>query len=40
MIKDPTAHVYLAPGTYFITLTVANAAGTDTTGAVQLVVKP
>jgi len=40
MIKDPTAHVYLAPGTYFITLTVANAAGTDTTGAIQLVVKP
>ena len=40
MVKDPSSHLYLVPGTYFVTLTVANAAGTDTTGAVQLVVKP
>jgi PKD repeat protein len=39
MVKDPTPHSYLAKGTYYVTLRVANAAGTNTTGAVQVNVK-
>jgi Flp pilus assembly protein TadG len=35
----PPAHSYLVKGNYKVTLTVANAAGTDTTGAVQVHVK-
>ena len=32
----PPPHVYVAKGNYKVTLTVTNAAGTDTTGAVQV----
>jgi Flp pilus assembly protein TadG len=39
LLQNPGAHLYLAKGTYKITLTVTNAAGTDTTGALNLVVK-
>jgi hypothetical protein len=39
LVQNPGSHLYLAKGTYKIRLTVANAAGTDTTGAVTLVVK-
>lgn len=37
--RDPGPHVYLVKGKYDITLTVANAAGSNTTGAVQVTVK-
>jgi Flp pilus assembly protein TadG len=33
---SPPAHVYVAKGNYKVTLTVTNAVGTDTTGAVQV----
>jgi Flp pilus assembly protein TadG len=36
---SPPAHTYVAKGQYKVTLTVTNAAGTDTTGAVQVHVK-
>ena len=39
MAKDPTPHTYVVPGNYFVTLRVANAAGTNTTGAVEVWVK-
>jgi PKD repeat protein len=39
LVKDPGSHTYLVEGTYEVTLTVANAAGTNTTGAVQVKVK-
>jgi len=39
MAKNPTPHDYLVKGTYYVTLRVANAAGTNTTGAVQVTVK-
>jgi PKD repeat protein len=39
MLQNPGSHLYLVKGTYKVTLTVANAAGTDTTGAVHVVVK-
>ena len=39
MAKDPTPHTYVVPGKYFVTLRVANAAGTNTTGAVEVWVK-
>jgi hypothetical protein len=39
MAKDPTPHTYIVPGKYFVTLRVANAAGTNTTGAVEVTVK-
>ena len=35
----PPPHMYVVKGLYKVTLTVANAAGTDTTGAVQVHVK-
>ena len=35
----PPPHVYVAKGDYFVTLTVSNFAGTNTTGAVQVHVK-
>jgi PKD repeat protein len=37
--QDPGAHTYLAKGSYEITLTVSNAAGTKTSGAVVVEVK-
>lgn len=39
MIKDPTPHTYVKKGTYFVTLRVANSAGTNTTGQVQVTVQ-
>ena len=39
MVKDPTPHTYLVRGKYYVTLRVANAAGTNTTGAVEVWVK-
>jgi PKD repeat protein len=36
---SPPPHVYVAKGDYFVTLTVTNDVGTDTTGAVQVHVK-
>jgi TadE-like protein/PKD domain-containing protein len=39
MLKDPTPHTYLVKGKYYVTLRVANAAGTNTTGAVEVWVK-
>jgi Flp pilus assembly protein TadG len=39
MVKDPQPHTYVHKGTYYVTLRVANAAGTNTTGAVQVLVK-
>jgi hypothetical protein len=38
-VQNPGSHVYLVAGTYEVTLRVANAAGTNTTGAVQIKVK-
>jgi Flp pilus assembly protein TadG len=38
--RNPTAHSYVAAGTYFVTLTVDNAAGSATSGVVQIMVKP
>jgi Flp pilus assembly protein TadG len=37
--KDPPDHVYLVQGSYDVTLTVTNAAGSNTTGAVRITVK-
>jgi Flp pilus assembly protein TadG len=39
-VKNPGSHLYLVAGTYSITLTVSNAAGSNTTGALILTVKP
>ena len=39
MVKDPAPHTYVVPGRYFVTLRVANSAGTNTTGAVEVWVK-
>ena len=39
MAENPTPHSYLVKGTYYVTLRVTNAAGTNTTGAVQVTVK-
>jgi Flp pilus assembly protein TadG len=39
MVKDPQPHTYVHKGTYYVTLRVANAAGTNTTGAVQVTVR-
>ena len=39
MVKDPQPHTYVHKGTYYVTLRVANAAGTNTTGALQVTVK-
>jgi hypothetical protein len=39
MLKDPTPHTYLVKGKYYVTLRVANSAGTNTTGAVEVWVK-
>ena len=39
MVKNPSPHSYLVKGTYYVTLRVANAACTNTTGAVQVTVK-
>ena len=38
-LKDPPPHTYLVKGKYYVSLRVANAAGTNTTGAVQVTVK-
>jgi PKD repeat protein len=38
-VMSPPDHTYVAKGDYFVTLTVTNAVGTDTTGAVQVHVK-
>lgn len=35
----PGPHTYIVPGTYEVTLTVHNAAGTVSTGAIQILVK-
>ena len=35
----PPPHAYVDKGNYYVTLRVANAAGTNTTGAVQVHVK-
>jgi hypothetical protein len=37
---NPLSHPYSSPGTYNVTLTVANTAGSNTTGAVVIKVKP
>jgi PKD repeat protein len=39
MLQNPGSHTYLAEGTYEITLKVTNAAGSNTTGSVQVKVK-
>lgn len=39
LVQNPGSHTYLVAGTYEVTLTVANAAGSNTTGAVQVKVK-
>ncbi|MBA2380594.1 MAG: PKD domain-containing protein [Chloroflexi bacterium] len=42
-VQNPTVgspHTYLVAGTYTVTLKVTNAAGSRTTGGVQIVVKP
>jgi PKD repeat protein len=39
LLQAPGPHVYLAEGTYYVTLTVTNAAGSNTTGAVEIKVK-
>lgn len=39
MVKDPQPHTYVHKGTYYVTLRVANSAGTNTTGAVQVTVQ-
>ena len=39
MVQNPGPHTYLVKGTYDVTLRVANAAGSNTTGAVQVKVK-
>lgn len=36
LLKDPPAHTYLVAGQYKVDLTVTNAAGTNTTGAVMI----
>jgi Flp pilus assembly protein TadG len=38
--QAPGAKTYLVPGDYDVTLTVTNAAGLDTTGAVRITVRP
>lgn len=38
--QSPGPHTYVTEGTYYVTLTVANAAGSNTTGAVEIKVKP
>jgi len=38
--QNPGPHTYVTAGTYYVTLTVANAAGSNTTGAVEIKVKP
>jgi PKD repeat protein len=38
--QAPGPHVYAVSGTYQVTLTVTNAAGSNTTGAVEIKVKP
>ena len=38
--RNPPAHTYVVAGTYFVTLTVHNAAGFQTSGIVQILVKP
>jgi PKD repeat protein len=35
----PGSHTYIVPGTYEVTLTVHNAAGFASTGAVQILVR-
>jgi hypothetical protein len=39
LVQHPGSHTYLVEGTYAVTLTVTNAAGSNTTGAVQVKVK-
>lgn len=39
-VKSPAAHTFITAGTYHVTLTVANAAGSNTTGAIEVKVKP
>ena len=39
ILQNPGGHTYLVGGTYEVTLTVANSAGTNTTGSVQVQVK-
>ena len=39
-VRNPIPHPYGSPGDYSITLTVSNAAGSNTTGAVLIRVKP
>ena len=39
-VRNPISHPYGSPGDYSITLTVSNAAGSNTTGAVLIRVKP
>ena len=38
--RNPPPHVYVVAGTYFVTLTVHNSAGSMTSGVVQILVKP
>jgi Flp pilus assembly protein TadG len=38
--RNPPVHTYVIAGTYFVTLTVHNAAGSQTSGVVQILVKP
>jgi Flp pilus assembly protein TadG len=38
-LQNPGTHVYVAAGNYDVTLTVTNAAGLDTTGAVRITVR-
>jgi PKD repeat protein len=36
MLQNPGNHTYLVEGTYFVTLKVTNAAGSNTTGKVLI----
>jgi Flp pilus assembly protein TadG len=40
LLQAPGPKLYLVPGDYDVTLTVTNAAGLDTTGAVRITVRP